>query len=107
MEQRDARFSKMAREKGSDENGISFGYHPGHAPAEDEGGEVERGRRRRSSWIPERAERRNPFERHVQDSRCISSQHLPTCADIKKEREKRDAHSCPSRLIQHRETISF
>lgn len=47
MEQRDARFSKMAREKGSDENGISFGYHPGHAPAEDEGGEVERRRRRR------------------------------------------------------------
>lgn len=45
MEQRDARFSKMAREKGSDENGISFGYHPGHAPAEDEGGEVERRRR--------------------------------------------------------------
>lgn len=33
LEQRDDRFSKMACEKGSDENGISFGYHPGHAPS--------------------------------------------------------------------------
>ncbi|KAG7211900.1 hypothetical protein KM043_011110 [Ampulex compressa] len=44
LEHHDSRFSKMAREKGRNGNGIPFGYHPGHPPdgGADEGGEVEK-----------------------------------------------------------------
>lgn len=50
----------MAREKGSDENGISFGYHPGHAPAgdADEGGEAEKEKKKTKKMTKTKRKRR-------------------------------------------------
>jgi len=43
----------MAREKGSSEGGISFGYHPGHPPDDVLRTRVARRRRRRGGRVEE------------------------------------------------------
>lgn len=50
----------MAGEKGSNDDGISFGCHPGHAPDVDEGGEAEKltKRRRKRTGRPRSGQKR-------------------------------------------------